>query len=246
MLLDTGAHLSALAADSEAMADLAEEHLDVAIGACPGWTVADVTGHVGGLYSWVWLIIQADGAAPDKDRDSPPSDRSMLIDWFRDQRTAVVDALSSKEPEDPAWIFMRSGKPTVGWWRRRMAQETAVHLYDVELAAGRPGSVAPDLAADGVDEFLTQWLPALLRRNPLAGLEGTFHVHCTDADGEWVMDFSAPALDVRREHAKADTAVRGPASDLFLWLWNRLPLPSSGLEVFGRNEVAEALDAVRA
>lgn len=244
-MLDTGAHLSALSADSQALADLAGDHLDRPVRACPGWTVADLVAHLGGVYSWVWLVIQAGGDKPDKDRDRAPDDRSELLEWFRRQRAGAITALESKEPDEPAWVFVRTADATVGWWRRRQALETAMHLYDVEEAAGKPGPVAPELAADGVDEYLTAFLPGYLRRNPIEGLEGSFHLHCTDADGEWVMDFSAPELSVRREHAKADTAVRATASNLFLWLWNRLPLDSPDLQVFGRREVAEALGSVR-
>lgn len=244
-MLDTGVHLSALAADSQALADLAAGNLDRPVPACPGWTVADVVGHLGGVYSWAWLVVRAAGDKPDKDREAPPADRGALVDWFREQRTAVIDVLSSTEPDAPAWTFIRAAESTVGWWRRRQALETAIHLYDVEAAAGQPASVAPDLAADGVDELLTQFLPGYLRRNPVAGLEGTLHLHCTDADGEWVLDFTGLELEVRREHAKSDTAVRGPASELFVWLWNRAPLESPGLEVFGRREVAAALAEVR-
>lgn len=244
-MLDTGAHLSALAADSEAVANLAEGHLDLPVPACPDWTVADLVGHLGAVYSWVWLVIRAAGEKPDKERDTPPAERAALVEWFREQRTALIDVLSSAEPVAPAWTFVRGADATVGWWRRRQAMETAVHLCDVEAAAGRPRSVAPELAADGVDEVLTVLLPGYLRRHPVAALEGTFHVHCTDAEGEWVLDFAAPELEVRREHAKADTAVRGPASSLFLWLWNRLALDSAGLEVFGRQELAAAFADVR-
>ena len=48
------------------------------------------------------------------------------------------------------------------------------------------------------------------------------HVHSTDADGEWLVDFDN-GLAVTREHAKGDVAVRGPASDLMLVLYGRVP-----------------------
>jgi uncharacterized protein (TIGR03083 family) len=244
-MLDTGAHLSALAADSEALADLAEESLDRPVRACDDWTVADVVGHLGGVYNWVWLIARADGERPDKDREKPPSDEPSLVDWFREQRRAVLDALSSSEPGDPAWVFVRTANPTIGWWRRRQALETAVHLYDVEEAVGRPRPIDPDLAADGIDEMLTEFLPGYLRRNRVDGLEGSFHLHCTDTDGEWSLDLSADPPVVERTHTKADTAVRGPASGLYLWLWNRASAESAGLEIFGRPEVAAAWSGVR-
>jgi uncharacterized protein (TIGR03083 family) len=242
-MLDTGAYLAALSADSAAVADLARAHLDAPVPGCPDWDVADLVGHLGGVYSWVWLVMQADGSKPDKSRDPAPADRSELLDWFGDERSGAISALESKEPDHPAWTFV--GPRNVGWWRRRQAMETAIHLYDVEAAAGRARVIDPDLASDGVDEFLTEFLPRWLRHQPVAGLEGTLHLHCTDTDGEWLVDFSGPEVDIRREHAKADTAVRGQASDLFAWVWNRIPLESDGLEVFGRRDAADALKEVR-
>lgn len=242
-MLDTGAHLSALLADSQAVADLAEASLDQQVPACPDWRVGDLIGHLGGVYSWVCLVMQAGDQKPDRPRDRAPQDRSEVVDWFREERTAVNGALEAKEPWLPAWSFV--GPRDVGWWRRRQAMETAVHLYDVQAAAGRPGPVATELAADGVDELLTEFLAFFLGMRPVERFQGTLHLHCTDADGEWLVDFTGPAVEIRREHARADTAVRGPASDLFLWGWNRLPLATPTLEVFGSKEVAEALAEVR-
>ena len=248
-MLDTGVYLSALAADSEAIAQLAEGGLDRPVPPCPDWTVADLLGHVGGIYSWVNLIVAAAGERPDQARDQAPDDRDELIGWFRERRDAVLDALSSHDPADPAWFFMPDVAQNVGTWRRRQALETAIHLFDAEAAAGRPGPTAPDLAADGVDEMLVTFLPQVLGFKPVDGLAGTLHVHCTDQDlsagGEWVVDFSGDAVEVRRDHAKADVAVRGPASDLFLWVWNRIPLDSPPLEVFGRREVADAMSGLK-
>jgi hypothetical protein len=39
------------------------------------------------------------------------------------------------------------------------------------------------------------------------------------------------AVALKAEHAKADVAVAGPASDILLWLWERLPV--DGLTVHG-------------
>ena len=42
-----------------------------------------------------------------------------------------------------------------------------------------------------------------------------------------------------------EVAVRGPASGLDLWLWNRQSITEAGLEVFGDRAVTEAFGAVR-
>ena len=53
----------------------------------------------------------------------------------------------------------------------------------------------------------------------------------TDGEGEWLVRFEGEDVTVIREHAKAGVAVRGSASDLFLFLWGRVP--ASTLDVVG-------------
>jgi hypothetical protein len=100
-----------------------------------------------------------------------------------------------------------------------MAFETVVHAWDGAGVAGRPEPFAPDLASDGIDEHLGN-LPFVLG-DAATGGEATLHVHCTDGAGEWLLRRSPTGLFVTREHAKADVALRGPASDLFLVVLGR-------------------------
>jgi predicted lipid carrier protein YhbT len=90
------------------------------------------------------------------------------------------------------------------------------------------------MAADGIDELLE--LLAAVQMGPkdlLAGLTASYHFHTTDVPGEWVIEINGGSdeITVRREHAKADVAIRGAASDLELFLYNRRG--TDGLEVFG-------------
>jgi len=48
-------------------------------------------------------------------------------------------------------------------------------------------------------------------------------------------------LTVTHEHGKGDAAVRGPASQLLLWIWGR---PVSEVQVFGDDAVAAAWQAL--
>ena len=55
----------------------------------------------------------------------------------------------AREPGAPAPTWFGPDQ-TVGFWIRRMAQETVIHRIDAELAAGLPVTPVPgDLAADG-------------------------------------------------------------------------------------------------
>ena len=136
------------------------------------------------------------------------------------------------------WTFGGSGDHRVGWWVRRQATETATHRWDAEhaVAPGSAGPIDTDVAIAGIAEYLEDFLAGALERSSAGPLHGTLHLHATDPgvdDGEWVIDLGAQPVSVERGHVKADTAIRGPASDLMLWLWNRLAGGGARLEVFG-------------
>jgi uncharacterized protein (TIGR03083 family) len=230
--------------DSTGVAQAAEGHLSSAVSACPGWDVGDVVGHLGGVYSWAAGAVRGGGERPPG-RESPPGDRSELLGWFGQQRAELLRAFADHGESDHSWVFMSSSPQVVGWWARRQTFESTIHRFDVEAATGcAPTPLDPLVSVEGVDEYLTQFLPRVLSHNPVDALHGTFHAHATDAEGEWSLDFATPGL-TRREHSKADTAIRGPAGGLFLWMWNRLTPEQAGLTTFGDESVIEAFDQVR-
>ena len=126
------------------------------------------------------------------------------------------------------------------FWARRMTHETAVHRADGQLAAGAAPVIEPDIAADGIDEWLTfVTVPDPGREDTrLAGLRPgqSLHVHAGDVpsgQGEWLVSHGADGIGVRREHGKGDAALRGPASGLLLVLTRRLIPEQAGVEVLG-------------
>ena len=178
---------------------------------------------------------RANGMLPD-----PPAEG--LLDWYRAGLAEVVaDVRAIDDPERPVYAFAPEHQ-RAGFWPRRMAQETTVHRVDAEQAVGLPvGPISPALAVDGVDEVFSVFVPQYGGdRSPGDGR--TVHLHATDGEGEWLIRFDEGELVVEAGHAKGDAAVRGPAGDLLLWLWGRLPL--DGLEVFGDRTAADALRAV--
>lgn len=68
------------------------------------------------------------------------------------------------------------------------------------------------------------------------------HLHATDGEGEWLIRFDPGDVVVESGHAKGDAAVRGPAGDLLLWLYGRVPLDD--LQAFGDPGAAAALRQV--
>ena len=151
----------------------------------------------------------------------------------------LVAVLPAADPTMP--VRTRTGHATVSWVSRRMAHETAVHRFDAERAAGREHRVEAELASDGVDEYLDFVLPRTVAKG--LRLDGSVHLHCTDVAGEWIIE---PADDgtyeVRREHTKGAAAIRGPAHELLMVLWRRLPLEA--VDVVGDQAVAAQLVSV--
>ena len=255
--MDSGSLLATLAREGEALADDATGHLDRPVAACPDWDVAQLVAHVGSIHAWVCRVVAAGGERVGRRSSEPtPDEPDALLAWYRNGLQTLVEALSV-DPDTPAWTFSPSAPDNVGWWLRRQSLETSVHRWDVQAAVGSPpvgsatgggsatsGSatdpIDTDLAVEGVDELLTDFLPGRLASGPIPALTGTLHLHTTDTLGEWWLNFDPGGLETRREHAKADTAVRGPASGLYLWLWNRLTPEAAGLEVFGRPETIDA------
>ncbi len=245
--------LSTLVAASEKFVRLADGSLDRPVPACPDWTVLDLVGHLGGVYSSVILVLAAAGERPAGAREMPPGDPAGAVAWFSEKRSELLEAFASTPGDARAWNFSSRGEPTVSWWLRRQAVETAVHLHDLEEAVGydagtdpaRARTVSAEAAGDGVDEILCDLALSYLDRHPGVGVAGTLHVHCTDTPGEWLVDFDAEPAHTERQHAKADVAVRGPSGELLLWLWNRRSLDGSALEVLGDAQVARSWELIR-
>lgn len=114
-----------------------------------------------------------------------------------------------------------------------MARETAVHRWDAQRAHGEPQPIDAELAADGIDEVCDVMLVAFRRwaEHHAAGRGETYHFHRTDGPGEWLLRFEADDVVMTCAHAKGAVAVRGSASDLLLFLWQRIP--TERVEVLG-------------
>ncbi len=228
--------------DGRDLLTVARSDWSLPIPSCPGWDAADLVGHMGAILGWMARIVTSGEAVPRSERETPPADRDKLADWFAVHLDRTVHILATTPPQLPAWTFSSRGDQTAGWWRRRLAVELAIHRWDAQHAA-RPADAAGvpaldrDVAAAGVAEYLTEFLPGLLAQPHVEGLTGTLHLHATDGGSEWWVDLSEKGNALAVEgHRKADTAVRATRSAQLLWLTNRMPAET--LEVHGRSEVA--------
>jgi uncharacterized protein (TIGR03083 family) len=231
--------LTAIGRDSAGFADAAAAaDLATPVPACPGWDVAELVWHLLGVH-YFWRSIAAGALQDPREVAEPdrPAD-AELVGAFRDGAAALMEVLAATDPATPVWTW--APQKDVAFIVRHQAQETAVHRWDAEQAAGRGFAIDAPLASDSIDEFLAFSFPSA---NEGAALAGSVHLHCTDVPGEWLV---APAGEgnevvVTREHAKGDAALRGTASDLLLALYRRAGLDT--LDVVGDRAAAEAFIA---
>ena len=228
-------YLDALRDRSKALLVSAPTDLEAPVRSCPGWTVAKLVAHIGGVWGWAAAVVRTGDRA---DHPSLPEGLSgaELLEWAEQQARLALDALGTADPESSCWTF---GEPrSRRFWFRRQALETAVHAWDVQQAVAHPEPMTPELASDGIDEFLTLMLPRNLRQRSGGWTGQSLHLHSTDGNGEWLLQLGPDsAVSFEHSHGDADVALQGTVSSLYLWCLNRIPL--NEIKVFGDRAVAD-------
>lgn len=232
--MDKPEYLAALARDGEGLLAACEAAGVVSpVESCPGWSVADLAWHMGRVLDF-WSTIVGDRRDTWEGYEAPiqPADDDVIA-FARGRLAHALSVLDAADPAQGNWTW--SSDHTAGFVIRRLAHEVAVHRWDAELAAGRDLAIEAALASDGIDEFLHHFRDEA--DVDAAPVDGSVHLHCTDVAGEWtVRPLADGTMEVTREHAKGDAAIRGAARDILLVLWRRRPLTT--VDVVGDAEVA--------
>jgi uncharacterized protein (TIGR03083 family) len=211
---------------------------------CPGWDLKKLMRHVGRGDRWAAQIVSERRDEPldplSVEGGKPPPDPDDAIAWLRAGAQRLVDAVEQSGVETPVWTFL--GERQANWWIRRRLHEAAVHRADAAIALGREFTLEPDVAADGI----TEWLERVVIQSgrdgaPLPLEDGdTVHLHATDAGlgeaGEWTIGVSADGIKGvtwSHEHGKGTVAVRGGATELLLAMVRRVSVADTGIEMFG-------------
>ncbi|MGW0817894.1 maleylpyruvate isomerase N-terminal domain-containing protein [Streptomyces viridiviolaceus] len=163
--------------------------------------------------------------------------------------TALRAEFAVRAPRVPAAAWYGPDR-TVGFWIRRMAQETVVHRIDAELSAGQPVAPVPDdLAVDGIDELLKVFVAHSVAEwgdcftGVLAGSPGRTFLVRTDA-AAWRARTGPGLFEVTdgAGEGTADVTVSGPAPAVPRWPWNREGADgAAGVTVEGAPEAVEEL-----
>ncbi|MFB7934635.1 maleylpyruvate isomerase family mycothiol-dependent enzyme [Streptomyces sp. NPDC056039] len=227
--------------------------LSATVPTCPDWSLEELVRHTGGALRWVELMVRTRAQEEVPEEEVPGAegpevrgDAAALDAWLGEAGEQVVAALREAGPDAKVWGW--AGILNAGFWARRMAHEVTVHRADATLTAGLPYEVAPDIAADAIDEWLqiveyAQTDPHDEAARELRGPGRSIHLHATDAgpevNAEWLIALTEDGVTWRRGHEKATVALRGPLTSVLLAFYRRLPLDAPELEVLGERELLE-------
>lgn len=226
-------YLDLLRADATRMAELATpEALGTPVPTCPDWTVTDVLRHTGHVYLHKVANMRTMAAAEFPPPVDPGED---LTGWFLESMETLAAELEERGVDAPSYTWWPDD-PTVGFWFRRMAQETAVHRVDVEAALDAVSPIDANLAVDGIDEVLRVFLsdPDLAAPAAEAGI-----VAVRTGARVWRVAFDEDGVQVRTGPGSADATVTGEPSELYLWLWRRRG--GEAVRISGETGAASAL-----
>lgn len=241
--MDETRFLECLEADFRRLRAVAPGVLGETVPSCPGWTGADLVAHVAEVYVEKREAIRTGEVEPTL--PAIADDPLVALD---DAYRGLTAEFAAHEPADPAPSWYR-GTQTVGWWMRRMAQETVMHRVDAELAAGvEPAAIPADLAADGIDEVLVCFLAYASAEYPeylgdhLANCDGAT-VRIDVPEASWLVQLGPKEVTVERgaadAGADAEAVVRGGADAVLRWLWRRAG--NSAVELDGNRGVVGKL-----
>src|SRR4051812_22455359 len=80
--------------------------LVVQVPSCPGWTIADLVGHLGEVQAWWTAAITGHGHRPDSATLEPhPASGPDLISWWRDTSDRFLKTLRTTSPAATSWCW---------------------------------------------------------------------------------------------------------------------------------------------
>ncbi|MFI6639367.1 maleylpyruvate isomerase family mycothiol-dependent enzyme [Streptomyces sp. NPDC050504] len=217
---------------------------------CPGWSIADLAAHLGGVHRFVARILRDRLQVPPDTSDLTlfelPADLTgwpdpakgphtgplhpQLPDWFARGATALEELLRSGSDDDPVWSW--SADHTAGFWLRVQTVEAAVHRWDAQGALGERAPIDAELAAEAVGLHFGLLVPGwrAMGSAPRGGGERFAFRRTDGGGGAWTVSFEGDEVRVAEGGAEAaDVTVSGGAAELLLFLWGRVPAERMGV-----------------
>ncbi|MFE1551833.1 maleylpyruvate isomerase N-terminal domain-containing protein [Streptomyces sp. NPDC058718] len=185
---------------------------------CPGWTLADLTRHLGTVHRWADHLVRTGATARVPARDvrlDLPQDPAAYPGWLAAGAESLVATLRAADPDTPLWS--PGPEPRAGYYPRHVLFEAVVHLADAEIAlGGTAGPIDPGTAADGIEHHLATllYVPRTAERIAQLGRDGDLlRLTARDTGTVWTLTLGGGGFTWRRGStvSAARTAPAEPA-----------------------------------
>jgi uncharacterized protein (TIGR03083 family) len=226
--MDYAEHIDAVERELSALtAAVAAGDAGARVPTCPDFTLDDLAAHVGQACGF-WSHLLCEGTGRAKTPYSTEVGAEGRAAWLAALAGHLVAELRATGPDQPVWTWHPTDH-TATFVARRASHETAVHRVDAQLSAtGRAEAVAPELAADGIEEVFMMMRAAAAaprtagRRRPDARRSQTLGLEAGDhAPAAWLVRFEPDGVRTERGTGPADLTLRGAVSDLEMTLYQR-------------------------
>lgn len=239
-------HLELCSKTSEETDQLAELVADADLAAKVPWSrvwrLEELVHHVGAIHRWAAEVVATDARRyrPIRETDDwrPGRPADDIARWLRTGRDRLVSVLAAADPEHEVWAW--GVDQHVRFWSRRMTHETGMHRADAELALGLTPAFDPQVAADGMSEFLENLWKARAWRRGMGALRGegeTISFVATDIGERWDVERTPTGFSwqhvVTARGTTSGISVSASVSDLHLLVWKRLRADNAGVTVSG-------------
>ncbi|MEV4423957.1 maleylpyruvate isomerase family mycothiol-dependent enzyme [Streptomyces sp. NPDC049602] len=195
---------------------------------CPGWTLADLTRHVGTVHRWAEHLVRTGATTRVLARDVPldaPADPAAYPGWLAAGAERFAATAREADPDAPVWS--PGADPHVRHYPRHVLFETVVHLADAELAvAGAAGPLDPGTAADAIDHFLgnAPYIPRIAEPLAHLGRDGAvLRLSARDTGAVWTVALGGGGFTWSRGSGGAEptAGVAADTGELLLLLHRR-------------------------
>ncbi|GHH86574.1 hypothetical protein GCM10018793_58930 [Streptomyces sulfonofaciens] len=229
--------------------------LSTPVPTCPAWTIGELARHTGAAVRRVEVLVRTQAAGDIEAGDVPgahgPDEEGpeAFDDWLAESAEMTAETLRAAGADADVWSW--SPDRTAGFWARRTTHELALHRADATLAAGLPYALAPEVAADALDEWLDivrfvqmTAVPGDGRSVvPAGGAGSSLHLHATDAPpglaAEWLIDLHEDGFAWRRGHGTATVTLRGPLTEVLLAFYRRRSPDTGPVTVLGERDLLD-------
>jgi hypothetical protein len=157
-----------------------------------------------------------------------------MREWLLGGPEVLIKAVNDIGGPDVS-VATFDGPHPAQWWTRRLLHESTVHRADAALALRQHYALSPQIAADGVDEWLGRLTGRTWPGDPPIENGNAVTLRASDVDASWTIVGRGNRLELERNATGSSGGVEllGSATDMLLAFFRRRDAEEVGCSIEG-------------